>query len=71
MFKNVIRSTLFLTLVALFPATATADAKEDILLMGLYRGFDEAAFCSMAIVGDRPVRCSIFGRSSWPRNCRA
>ena len=35
------------------------------------RGLDDAAFCSIAIVGDSPLMCSTLGRSSWPRNCRA
>ncbi len=34
-------------------------------------GLPEALFCSMAIVGERPRRCSTCGRSSCPRNWRA
>ncbi len=35
------------------------------------RGFFDADFCSMAMVGDRPRIDSYFGFSSWPRNWRA
>ena len=35
------------------------------------RGFADALFCSMAIVGDNPETCSTAGLSSCPRNCRA
>ena len=35
------------------------------------RGFDDADFCSMAMVGDSPRSCSYFGFSICPRNWRA
>jgi hypothetical protein len=35
------------------------------------RGFDDAVFCSMAMVGDSPRSCSYLGFSIWPRNWRA
>jgi hypothetical protein len=35
------------------------------------RGFDDALFCSMAIVGESPRSRSTAGRSSLPKNCRA
>jgi len=35
------------------------------------RGFDDADFCSMAMVGERPRICSYLGFSSCPRNWRA
>ena len=41
----------------------------DVLLVE--RGLAEADFCSMAMVGDRPLMESYFGLSIWPRNCRA
>jgi len=44
MFKKSILSIISAALVAILPTVGFADAKEDILLMGLYRGFDKATF---------------------------
>jgi hypothetical protein len=44
MFKKTIRSLFAALMIVATPTLSLADAKEDIMSMGLYRGFDKAAF---------------------------
>lgn len=44
MFKKTIRSLFAALLIGATPTLGLAGPKEDIMLMGLYRGFDKAAF---------------------------
>jgi len=42
-----------------------------VIVPTVERGFEDALFCWIAIVGDRPRIRSYLGFYIWPRHCRA